>query len=205
MLLFQGMKALPKKLLPLTLFGIAVTSLFSVQPVQAFTVTLRQVGSNVVATGSGAINLTGLTPDRAGFSFPILNASLADIRTGEANQVTFYIGFTGPTSFGSGSISIASTGSGDFVGIDGFQQQLFVPQGYVSGTALSDNAIYDNATFASLGVIPGTYEWTWGTGLPNQNFTLIIPRAGVPDGGSTVSLLSCALLGLAALRRKLGC
>ena len=27
----------------------------------------------------------------------------------------------------------------------------------------------------------------------------------VPDGGSTVSLLGCALLGLAALRRKLGC
>jgi hypothetical protein len=28
---------------------------------------------------------------------------------------------------------------------------------------------------------------------------------GVPDGGSTLSLLGCALLGLAALRRKLGC
>ena len=53
------MKALPKKLLPLTLFGIAVTSLLSVQPAQAYTITLGQVGSNVVATGSGAINLTG--------------------------------------------------------------------------------------------------------------------------------------------------
>jgi hypothetical protein len=29
--------------------------------------------------------------------------------------------------------------------------------------------------------------------------------AGVPDGGSTVSLLGCASLGLVALRRKLGC
>jgi hypothetical protein len=63
---------------------------------------------------------------------------------------------------------------------------------------------FNNATFASLGVTPGTYVWSWGTG-PNQNFTLIIGRAGVPDGGSTVSLLSCALLGLAALRRKLSC
>ena len=54
------MKALPKKLLPLTVFAIAVTSLFSVQPAQAFTITLEQMGSNVVATGSGAINLTGL-------------------------------------------------------------------------------------------------------------------------------------------------
>jgi VPDSG-CTERM exosortase interaction domain len=32
----------------------------------------------------------------------------------------------------------------------------------------------------------------------------VVP-AGVPDGGSTVSLLGCALLGLAALRRKLSC
>ena len=58
------MKALPKKLLPLTLFGIAVTSLFSVQPAQAYSVTLQQVGSDVVANGSGAINLTGLTSER---------------------------------------------------------------------------------------------------------------------------------------------
>jgi hypothetical protein len=36
------MKSLPKKLLPLTLFGIAVTSLLSVQPAQGFTITMDQ-------------------------------------------------------------------------------------------------------------------------------------------------------------------
>ena len=82
---------------------------------------------------------------------------------------------------------------------------LFVPLNYVSGAALTNSMTFDNATFASLGVTPGTYEWTWGTGLPNQNFALIIGRAGVPDGGSTVSLLGFGLLGLAALRRKLSC
>jgi hypothetical protein len=64
---------------------------------------------------------------------------------------------------------------------------------------------FNNATFASLGVTPGTYKRTWGTGLPNQNFTLQIGAATVPDGGSTVSLLGFALFALAALRRKLGC
>jgi hypothetical protein len=91
------------------------------------------------------------------------------------------------------------------VGISGFFDRLVVPQGYISGAPLSDSMIFNNATFASLGVTPGTYEWTWGTGLPNQNFTLIIGGAGVPDGGSTVSLLGCALIGMAALRRRLGC
>ena len=77
-----------------------------------------------------------------------------------------------------------------------------MPHGYISNSALSSSATWTGATFASLGVTPGTFIWTWGTGA-NQNFTLIIGGAGVPDGGSTVSLLGCALLGLAALRRKL--
>ena len=80
---------------------------------------------------------------------------------------------------------------------------LGVPHGYVSGATLSDSMTFNNATFASLGVTPGTYVWTWGTGLENQNFTLVIGGAGVPDGGSTVSLLGFVLLGLAAVRRKL--
>jgi VPDSG-CTERM motif len=61
-----------------------------------------------------------------------------------------------------------------------------------------------DATFASLGVTPGTYVWTWGTGA-NHNFTLQIGSAAVPDGGTTVSLLGFALLGLAAVRRRLSC
>ena len=202
------MKALPKKLLPLILFGIAVTSLFSVRPAQGFTVTLEQVGANVVANGSGAINLTGLTFfETTPFGAALVDASRGDIFIGAVsgfNEVDEYFGFTGPTSFGSGDFFNASVASGDFVGIRA-AQLLDVPGGYVSGNALSGSATWNNATFTSLGVTPGTYTWTWGTGLPNQNFTLIIGRAGVPDGGSTVSLLGFALFGLVALRRKLSC
>jgi len=67
---------------------------------------------------------------------------------------------------------------------------------------------FDNATIHSLGLRPGTYTWTWGTGtgIGDQFFTVqIVGRAGVPDGGTTVSLLGFALVGLAALRRKLSC
>ena len=116
-----------------------------------------------------------------------------------------YTGFTGPTSFGPGGFFSATTGSGDFVALRSIFNFLFVPTGYDSGDALSDSLTFNNATFASLGVTPGTYVWSWGTGLPNQNFTLVIGGVGVPDGGSTVSLLGCGLLGLAALRRKLRC
>ena len=43
------------------IFTAVTASLFSVRPAEAYTVTLQQIGSNVVATGSGAINLTGLS------------------------------------------------------------------------------------------------------------------------------------------------
>jgi protein with PEP-CTERM/exosortase system signal len=203
------MKALPKKLLRLTFFGIAVTSLFCGQPAQAYTVTINQVGSNVVATGSGAFNLTGLT-FQTNFSSvpPQIQANFGLLITGPGgvNQ-SQYTGFIGPTNFGSGDLIFADTGSGDGVGItgNGSNPILTLPQGYVSGTALSSSATWNNVTLADLGVTPGIYGWAWGTGLKDQNFDLEIGLGvpAVPDGGSTASLLGCALLGLAVLRRKL--
>jgi VPDSG-CTERM motif len=197
------MKALTRKLLPLTVCAIAVTSLFSVRPAQAYTVTLKQVGSNVVAHGSGAINLTGLIGVGSTMSGGRISGNLGLIVTGAPSlfNVGVYEGFTGPSSFGSGNLFLPSSGSGDVVGISGSAGFLAVPLGYGSGTALSDSMTFNNATFASLGLMPATYVWSWGTGLPNQNFTLVI--GAVPDGGTTVSLLGFALLGLAALRRKL--
>ena len=200
---FLGMKAFPKKLLPLTLFGIAITWLFSVQPAQGFTVTLKQVGSNVVATGNGPINLTGLTFSNISGGGAGIVANLGDVIMTSGSS-DLYRGFTGPTNFGRGNFFVADTGSGDPSGIGGGDGSIWVPAGYVSGDPLTNSMTFNNATFASLGVTPGTFVWTWGTGA-NQNFTLIIGGAGVPDGGSTISLLGFALLGLAALRRRLGC
>jgi hypothetical protein len=149
-----------------SLLGAATASLlvFS-SPAQAgYMVTLVQQGSNVVATGSGPIDLTGLTPvlpNPNSFVLPGMIPDLGLIQTGPAPSVIArYSGSSGPTNFGTGSETFASSGSGDFVGLAGVGNSLVVPQGYVSGNPLSDSAIYNNATFSSLGVTPGTYEWT---------------------------------------------
>ena len=187
------------------MFTAVTASLFSIRAAEAYTVTLKQMGANVVANGSGAFNLTGLSFLASGTQGgAILQPPIGAIVTGttDSASVTFFSGFSGPTSFGSGNGDIASSGSGDRVGIVGLFGQLSVPDGYVSGAALLSSATWNNATFASLGVTPGTYVWSWGAG-GNQRFTLIIGGAGVPDGGSTVSLLVFGLLGLAVLRRKL--
>jgi hypothetical protein len=188
----------------ITLFCAATSLLIVASPAQGgFIVTLEQVGGNVVAKGSGAIDLTGLTlsPNTFG-DIAGLVPNVAFVGTGPAGlngSLNEYLGFSGPTSFGSSLATFASSGSGDFVGMHGIGL-LLLPMGYVSGTALSDTSTYDNATFSSLGATPGTYEWTWGTGA-NQNFTLEIGAAAVPDTASTLGLLFVSVIALFGLNR----
>ncbi len=174
-----------------TTLAIVLAWLPSVRPAQAgYTVTLQQVGPNVVATGSGAIDRTGLTFSGSFSRNPQIQPCFCQsegsawIFTGRtSSSVNRYLPLRGPRGFGSGPFTSASSGSGDMVGITTtiFGTFLFVPTGYVSGTALSDSATYNNATLATLGVTPGTYVWTWGAGA-NQNFTLkILPAAGPPQ------------------------
>ncbi len=164
-----------------------------------YIVTLQQTPTGVVATGTGPIDLTGLTPVCSGCGVQGSSAIVpadADIGTG-SGSVDFYSGFTGPTSFGSGGVTHATSFSGDAVAMFEDQDSLSLPAGYVSGSPLSDSATYNSQTFSSLGVTPGIYVWTWGTGT-NQSFTL---HATVPDSGSTFGLLSLALIALFGINR----
>jgi hypothetical protein len=171
-----------------------------------YVVDLTQQGANVIATGSGPIDLSGLTFSSPALSFAAISPNIAEITTGPTafTETDLYTGFSGPLNFGAGSITRdASSGSGGSVGIDGgLLHELAVPQGYVSGAALSDTSTYLNASFASLGVTPGVYEWTWGTGGANQNFTLDIAAATVPEPATWATLLiGFAGLGLLGYRK----
>jgi len=185
-----------------TLLCAATASLLILsQPAQAgYIVTLNQVGSNIVATGSGTIDLTNLAPPGSGGKVSYMDPFHGSILTGPATLTTIneYAGIFGPASFGTHSgTENADSGSGDLVGIIN-DQFLDVPSGYVSGNALSDSSTWNSATFSSLGVTPGTYVWTWGTGVHADSFTLI---ASLPDSGSTLGLLLVALGGLFGVSR----
>jgi hypothetical protein len=159
----------------------------------------------VVATGSGTIDLTGLTIQGTGGNSALLSPILGYVYTGAptpfGSGVTGYAGTitaqSGSSAFGTGGTTGANTGTGDQVDLAGFFGQLFVPTGYSSGAALSDSAIYDGATFASLGITPGTYVWSWDNGADTFTLTTTPLPAAFP-------LFATGLggLGLLGWRRK---
>jgi hypothetical protein len=208
------MKSIKRMMSAASLGAFVIGVGLSVLPAHAaYVVTLTQevIGgvNDVVANGSGAIDLTGLSFKFDSTEVSGIAPSSGQIGTGIGLTslpvaVLDYGGFTGPPSFGSGGITFASSGSGDQVGILVVSGDLQVPFGYVSGHTLSDTATYDNATFASLGVTPGVYTWTWGSALNGDadSFTLkVVAPTGVPEPSTwAVMLVGFAVLGFAAFR-----
>lgn len=197
-----------KKLFMGAALGVAAL-VCSVTAQAAYTVTLNQVGADVVMTGSGSLNLgasgalspaaqpTGVAPTTAAL---VVGASgVADI---------YAITVTGPTSFGPGGTTLAS-GAGPIAGITGTGGLLAVPPGYISGSPVgASSATFTGQTLAGLGATPGTYVWTWGSGPTADSFTLIVGAAtNIPTLSEWGTIFLAALLGMlgfATLRRRRG-
>jgi hypothetical protein len=147
----------------------------SVLPARAaYVVKLKQVNDDVVATGSGTIDLTDLHLDASNAqNSPGMQPNFPVIITGPAGDGLLDLYDSGlfvPTSFGTGGNFVGPiNGSGDLVAAG---YTLGVPAGYTSGSPLSSTSTWERATFESLGVTPGVYTWTWGSGANADSFTL---------------------------------
>jgi hypothetical protein len=165
-----------------------------------YVATLEEVGSNVVATGSGAFDATGLTLSSSDFGFasmpPQMEPNRGMIATGANGSASAFkvSTLTGPSSFGSGGFFYGltstpnPTGTGPLAGISGTDLFVYLPYKYANNTPLSHTATYHSATFATLGVTPGTYFWTWGSGV-NQSFTLEVVQTPPPNALRLLGLL----------------
>jgi hypothetical protein len=147
----------------------------------SFTVDFEQVGVNVVATGSGFFDLTGLSyEDTTGTGNSIIpDRSVVIVSYSSAPATDFYSAtYSGPGSFGPGGTTNQS-GSGDPIWLNPSSDEIGVPQGYASGTEINDGMTFDNATLASLGLTAGVYNYTYGSAA-DQDYTVEIGVAATP-------------------------
>jgi len=169
----------------------------------AFVMTLTEVAGDVVLVGGGYLDLGGLNVATDQNDYPLIYPAIAGAVGGPAGIVNdiYYHGVVGPTNFGATGETNGTSGSGDKVGIIGAFSAVVVPVGYVSGAALSANDVFSGATFASLGIVPGEYVWTWGSVGANNFDSFTLDVGPIPEP-ATMLVFASGLFGLGALRRK---
>jgi hypothetical protein len=144
-------------------------------------INIQESGGNVVATGSGTLDLSALTQETPAESPGFIIPAAAAVLVGPIEIVYEYAIVTGPRNWGPPGIGAnASAATGEQFGVGGNNAIIAVPAGYVSGTPLSGTATWEGQTFASLGVNPGTYNYTWGTGTSADFLTVIVGQS-VPE------------------------
>lgn len=163
----------------------------------AVIVNLQEVGSDLVLSASGTLDTSGLTLGGNTSYNPYLYPQSGALVTGAGGAASY---FTGSTltggSFGSGGYTPASSGLGDLIYVS--TAYIGVSSSYVSGAALSASNTYTGASIASLGLVEGSYTWTWSS----DSITLIIGSSMIPEPSSYALLFGAATLGFCTLRRS---
>ncbi len=144
----------------------------------AILIQMVESGGNIVTTISGNANTDSLTASPS-TSTGMIIPSPVQVALTDTLIDRYSIGTPSIISIGSGTsfVTITSGPTGDKVGFRvigpaPYTAYLELPQGYVSKSSLSATATSGGATFASAGITPGTYTWTWGSGLDEDSLTI---------------------------------
>lgn len=168
----------------------------------AAVISIQEVGLDVVATGTGTLDLTGLAFGGTGSFGSFIIPAPGFVIVGDPGvNADFYSGpLTGPASFGPGGGAPASFGSGGQVGL--LFSLLAVPTGYVTNGPILATATFSGESLSSIGATPGTYAYSLGNG---DSLTVQIgPVAAVPEPSSVAMVLAgiAFVAGVGARRRS---
>ncbi len=180
----------------------------------AFVFNLQEVGPDVVLSGSGTLNLAGLSFLGSAFARPALSSTSGIAFVGgspspgspSSFDVYGFVNST-PGSFGTGLFTFSNSASGDAFGFR-FRAdagELWAPSGYTSGSLLAGTATFAGQTLSSLGATIGTYTWTWGSGATADSMTLNVGSSITPvpePSAYALALTGLGVLGFWGRRQK---
>jgi hypothetical protein len=177
----------------------------------AVVIDIDEVGDDVVATASGTINTAGFDSLDSASPGPFLAGTGFDpdwtcgIGVGTGSSVDVYV------EADLGNTSVCSTGArfpafggstGDYVGViaaaDG-PDVIYVQPGYVSGSPIEAQSTWSNSSLTSLGLVPGVYVFTWGSGADEDTLTVRIGQSSAPGPQQPRSVPTMHAIGLGLL------
>ena len=160
--------------------------------------TMTESNGDIVAAVSGTINTSGLSSQGTGSFGNGLVSGQAYLNF-TTNTCDRYTGISGPATFGGpNSFQQTSSPTGDQFFVDGSSQFLCLPLGY-NGGALAGTATISGVTFSGLGMIPGTYTYTWGSGPNADSLIVYIGVSPTPTPSAVPTLSEWAQLMLALM------
>lgn len=156
----------------------------------ALTINIQQFGSDVVATASGSLDLSGLglVTSSGSTSIALLYPTGGTIAVGTPGSSSVYTGFSTVGSLGSGGFTVASSYTGTLTEADKADSYLFLPHNYTSGTQLNGTATWNNTDFSTLGLTPGAslvFSWSGDSITVNavtpvpEPATAVLPMLGI--------------------------
>ena len=183
---------------------LAAIALFASSVSADIVITVAETPTGVSVDGVGTLDLEGLSIIFEGEQAVGINPGFPVVVAGGPamfSQIDSYGLSAGaiPPNIGPGnSFSFATTFSGDNFGFQNFlgTEELFVPDGYVSGSPLSGSSFHQGESLASIGLTSGSYGFTIPSG---DSVTLNI--SAIPEPTSAV-LLCCGLCGSVFVFRR---
>ena len=147
------------------------------------TVTIEEVGDDVVISGGGTLDISLWSFDGESFGIPSIFPISMFLGPTPLAPIDVYFqpeNFQGPASIPAGSF-FADLGAGDPIALlwDPGNLAVGVPSGYISGGPIdgTETTFLDDS-LASLGLVEGEYTWTWDTADgAGDSFTVVVVPA----------------------------
>ena len=183
----------------LVVLAFALAALCGQHLQAALVFTYTDDGTDTTVNWFGTLNTVGLTVEDTGATQSGV-VSIADqaiiVAMTSSPKLRFNTPFSSTTPFGTSGLFSGTNRTGDEIGLNTFGQDLFVTQGYISGSPLSGSFQILGQTVASMGIVDTPNAFV----LSNGDTISVGPSAApVPEPGTWAA--AALLVGGAAFAR----